>query len=101
MQALQKKATWELMPLPYGKRTVKCRRIYPVKFKVLKCFLEIEVARSKTSIFLSQRKYMMDLLTETGMLGCKPVDTTIEMNHKLCDDMDRLPTNKEQYQHLI
>ncbi|CAL2240655.1 unnamed protein product [Prunus armeniaca] len=31
----------------------------------LKYFLEIEVARSKTGIFLSQRKYVMDLLTET------------------------------------
>ncbi|CAL8988819.1 unnamed protein product [Prunus brigantina] len=31
----------------------------------LKYFLRIEVARSKTGIFLSQRKYVMDLLTET------------------------------------
>ncbi|CAL9029136.1 unnamed protein product [Prunus brigantina] len=61
----------------------------------LKYFLGIEVARSKTGIFLSQRKYVMDLLTETGMLGCNPADTPIEMNHKLCDDMDQEPTNKE------
>ncbi|BFG20736.1 hypothetical protein CerSpe_070100 [Prunus speciosa] len=67
----------------------------------LKYFLGIEVARSKTSIFLSQRKYVMDLLSETGMLGCKPADTPIEMNHKLFEDMDRLPTNKEQYQRLV
>ena len=31
----------------------------------LKYFLGIEVVRSKNSIFLSQRKYVMDLLTET------------------------------------
>ncbi|CAL8991610.1 unnamed protein product [Prunus brigantina] len=55
----------------------------------LKYFLGIEVVRSKTGIFLSQRNYVMDLLTETGMLGCKPVDTPIEMNHKLCEDMDQ------------
>ncbi|CAL2255384.1 unnamed protein product [Prunus armeniaca] len=67
----------------------------------LKYFLGIEIARSKTSIFLSQRKYVMDLLTETGMFGCKPADTSIEMNHKLCEDMDRVPTNKEQYQPLL
>ncbi|CAL2239859.1 unnamed protein product [Prunus armeniaca] len=67
----------------------------------LKYFLGIEVGRSKTGIFLSQRKYVMDLLTETGMLGCKPAATPIEMNHKLCEDMDQEPTNKEQYQCLV
>ncbi|CAL2225004.1 unnamed protein product [Prunus armeniaca] len=67
----------------------------------LKYFLGIEVARSKTGIFLSQTKYVMDLLTEKGMLGCKPADTPIEMNHKLCEDMDQEPTNKEQYQCLV
>ncbi|CAL2249192.1 unnamed protein product [Prunus armeniaca] len=67
----------------------------------LKYFLGIEVAWSTTGIFMSQRKYVLDMLTETGMLGCKPVDTPIEMNHKLCEDMDQEPTNKEQYQRLV
>ncbi|BFG42330.1 hypothetical protein CerSpe_286040 [Prunus speciosa] len=49
----------------------------------LQYFLGIEVARSKHDIFLSQRKYVLDLLTETGMLDCKPADTPIEQNHKL------------------
>ena len=48
----------------------------------LKYFLGIEVARSKHGIFLSQRKYVLDLLTETSMLDCKPVDTPIEQNHR-------------------
>ena len=33
-------------------------------------FLGIEVARSRHGIFLSQRMYVFDLLTETGMLAC-------------------------------
>ncbi|CAL8150989.1 unnamed protein product [Prunus armeniaca] len=32
---------------------------------------------------------------------CKPAATPIEMNHKLCIDMDQEPTNEEQYQRLV
>ncbi|RVW83945.1 Retrovirus-related Pol polyprotein from transposon TNT 1-94 [Vitis vinifera] len=40
-----------------------------------------EVSRSSEGIFLSQRKYALDLLQETGMLGCQPVNTPIEEAH--------------------
>jgi hypothetical protein len=49
----------------------------------LKYFLGIEVARSRQGIFLSQRKYVLDLLSETGMLDCKPADTPVVQNHGL------------------
>lgn len=35
----------------------------------LKYFLRIEVARSKKGIFISKRKYTLNLLSETSMLG--------------------------------
>ena len=50
---------------------------------ILKYFLGIEVARSKQGILISQRKYVMDLLKETGLLGGKPVYTPMEANAKL------------------
>ena len=46
-------------------------------------FLGIEVSRSRQGISLSQRKYVLDLLMETEMLACKPIDTPMETNHKL------------------
>lgn len=40
-------------------------------------FLGIEVGWSKKGIVISQHKYTMDLLEETGKLGAKPADTPI------------------------
>lgn len=38
----------------------------------LKYFLGIEVARSSERKVLSQRKYTLDILKESGLLGCRP-----------------------------
>ena len=53
----------------------------------LKYFLGIEIARSTKGIVLSQRKYVLDLLSDTGMLGCRAASTPIDQNHKLCAQM--------------
>jgi len=49
----------------------------------MKDFLGIEIARNSTGIYLSQRKYSLDLVTKAGLLGCNPATTQIEQNHKL------------------
>jgi hypothetical protein len=67
----------------------------------LKYFLDIEVAGSKQGIFLSQRKYVLDLLSEIGMLDCKPADTPMVQNHHLGEYPNQKPTNKERYQRLV
>ncbi|KAA0041477.1 putative mitochondrial protein [Cucumis melo var. makuwa] len=67
----------------------------------LKYFLGMEVARSKEGIFMSQRKYTLDLLTETGMLRCLPANTPIEFNCKLGNSDDQVPIDKEQYQRFV
>lgn len=43
----------------------------------------VEVAKSSPGINLCQRKYVTDLVTETRMLGAKPIDTLMESNSKL------------------
>ncbi|KAH9735463.1 protein kinase domain-containing protein [Citrus sinensis] len=67
----------------------------------LKYFLKIEVSRSKGGIFLSQRKYALDLLHEKGMTACQPIDTLIEEGLKFCITSDQVPVDKGRYQRLI
>ena len=56
---------------------------------VLKYFLRIEVAYSKTGIFLSQRKYVLDLLAKIGLIGGKGVGTPVDPNTKLQENPTR------------
>lgn len=49
----------------------------------LKYFLGIEVAQSKEDIIISERKYALDILQETGMINCRPVDSPMDPNQKL------------------
>ena len=55
------------------------------KFKLkdlrkLKFFLGLEVARSTQGINLCPKKYTLELLSDSGMLGNKPVKTPMEQD---------------------
>ena len=67
----------------------------------LKYFLGMEFARSKAGIFVSQRKYVLDLLNETGMMGCKPAETPTEPNVKLHSTNAEIVKDRERYQRLV
>jgi len=63
--------------------------------------LGIEVAYSKEGIFLSQRKYIIDLLNEIGLLGGKAARTVVEPNLKLGENPNCQLVDKERYQMLV
>jgi Reverse transcriptase (RNA-dependent DNA polymerase)/Integrase core domain len=67
----------------------------------LKYFLGIEVARSRKGIFLSQRKYALEILNETGLLGAKPTDFPMEQNLKLNSEDGRVLADPSVYRRLI
>ena len=49
----------------------------------LSYFLGIEVAYAQDSMYLSQRKYIKDLLNKADMLECKGCDTPMVTGYKL------------------
>ena len=67
------------------------------KLGKLKCFLGIEVAYSTQGIFISQQKYVTDLLAETEKIECKPVSTPMDPNHKLGEAKEEPMVDKSMY----
>ena len=68
---------------------------------VLKYFLGIEVARTPTGIFLCQRKYSLDIISETGLLGAKPASFPIEQNQRLAHASGEPLSNPKPYRRLF
>ena len=67
----------------------------------LKYFLEIEMAHSRQCIFISQQKYVIDLLKETSKIACKPASTPIDSNHRLGEAKEDIAVYKEMYKPLV
>lgn len=49
----------------------------------LRFFLGIEVLRSDKGVLLTQRKYALQLISDTGLAAAKPISTPMELNQKL------------------
>ncbi|RVW19151.1 Retrovirus-related Pol polyprotein from transposon RE1 [Vitis vinifera] len=67
----------------------------------LKYFLGIEIAQSSSGVVLSQRKYALDILEETGMLDCKPIDTPMDPNVKLVPRQGEPLGDPGRYRQLV
>lgn len=51
----------------------------------IKYYLGLEVTRSATGLFISQRKYSLDLLDEAHLTDCKPLAIPLDQHLRLND----------------
>ncbi|PWA51104.1 ribonuclease H-like domain-containing protein [Artemisia annua] len=71
---------------------------------VLKYFLGIEVLENDNGVCLTQRKYCLELLSEYGLLACKPAATPLQQNvvlNHVESNGDKFITNLTEYQKLV
>ena len=67
---------------------------------MLRYFLGIEIMRSKHGIFLSQRKYVFDLLSKTEKLGAKPCNSPMVPGIHLTREGETFE-NPKRYRRLV
>src|ERR1700678_536285 len=67
----------------------------------LSFFLGLQIRQSNQGIFISQTKYIREMLKRFGMEDCKPVITPMQTSCKLSKDDDSKSTNQRQYRSII
>ena len=68
--------------------------------RMLRYFLGIEVMRNKLGIFLFQRKYVLDLLSETGKFEVKPCSSPLVLGVHLIREGETF-NDPERYRRLV
>ena len=72
-----------------------------LSIKIYIYFHGMEIPRSRKGMFVSQRKYVLNLLKEIGLIGCKAVETPIESNMKLQPIKVEEVIDRDSFQRLV
>ncbi|PKI47338.1 hypothetical protein CRG98_032263 [Punica granatum] len=80
----------------YLDRCFRIKDLGPVQY-----FLGIEVSKMESGLFFNQRKYVLDILTECGMLGARPSLFPMEQHHHLSAGSGAPFSDPSQYRRLV
>ena len=69
--------------------------------KTPRYFLGIEFAYQSGKLALSRRKYALDILQETGLVGCKLATSPLEARPKFWDTESPMMANANRYRRLL
>jgi hypothetical protein len=67
----------------------------------LSLFLGLQIHQIKQGIFISQTKYIKEMLKRIGMEDCKPVTTPMQTTCKLRKDYDSKSRDQRKYRSMI
>lgn len=67
----------------------------------LRYFLGIIFLRNNHGIFLCQKKYVLDILQETGLLESKPADIPLDTSIKLVPDEGEQLVDQSKYKRIV
>ena len=68
---------------------------------MLSFFCGVEVLDTSTSLLLSQRKYVIDLLNKHNMLNSKPISTSLAVGTSLSATDGFMPVNANMYRQVV
>lgn len=75
---------------------------FPTKdLGTLNYFLGVEVTKTPTVTFMSQKKYIRDILIDTGMEDCSPVAARVSTGLKLSPEEGELLPEPDVYRRLV
>uniref|UniRef100_A0A803PAK3 CCHC-type domain-containing protein n=1 Tax=Cannabis sativa TaxID=3483 RepID=A0A803PAK3_CANSA len=93
--AIERNNTWELMELPKGQKNIGVKWVYKTKLK------ENEVVQTNDAIFISQKKYVQEILDRFQMKNCNPVGTPTEVGLKLIKDPEGKKVDSTLYKQIV
>ena len=67
----------------------------------MKFFLKLQIVQNSDGIFISQAKYLKDLLKRFGLESCKPIGTPMIIGHKLFSEDETPTVEQKKYKFIL